>query len=34
MQYAINDQENGNLVRGKFIMTMHWHTQPKLWSNL
>jgi hypothetical protein len=23
MQYAINDQENGSLVHGKFIATMH-----------
>jgi hypothetical protein len=32
MQFAISDQENGSLVHGKFIMTMHQHTQPKLSS--
>jgi hypothetical protein len=28
MQFAINDQANGSLVHGKFIMTMHWLIQP------
>jgi len=33
MQYAINDQQNGSVVHGKFIVTMHRHTEPKLRSN-
>jgi hypothetical protein len=30
MQFAINDQANGTLIHGKFIMTMHLCTQSKL----
>jgi len=33
MQLAINNQENGSLLHGKFIMTMHWCIWSNVYSN-
>lgn len=30
MQFAVNNQENGTLIEGKFIVTMHWLVQQFL----
>jgi hypothetical protein len=30
---TVNNQENGSLAHGRFKMTVHWHTWPKLCSS-